>query len=95
LFRVLGCVACAFVHRVAHMSQTIAGVVRKALDEAGHLTPKGELTRDAERQTGLTRGTVGRALASGEIKVHQLAALAALLDVKPSELVARAEETAA
>lgn len=73
---------------------SLAEVVRGALGEAGHLTPKGELTRNAERITGLSRGTVGRALASGDIKMHQLAALAALLDVKPSDLMARAEVAA-
>ena len=84
------------MRRVAHVnhSSSLAQVVRGELAEAGHLTPAGLLTRDAERRTGLDRNTIGRVLASGAITAQQLGARAELLDVRPSDLMARAESAA-
>lgn len=50
--------------------------------------------REVERATGLARTTLTRKISSGDFKVSELEALAALLGLKASALIGMAEDAA-
>lgn len=80
-------------HTVVHMTrltpEMLAQVVRDELDATGLAE------REIERRTGISRDTLQRRVAAGELRSGDLLKVAALLDITLSALVARAEKRAA
>ena len=80
-------------YRVAHMSQPtpelLARVAREELD-AISLSE-----REIERRTGISRETLNRRIAAGELRSGDLLKIAALLGIPLSKLVRIAERRAA
>lgn len=79
-------------HTMAHMSQltslTLAQAFRAELDATGLSD------REIEGRTGISRDTLKRRIAAGDLRSNDLLAIARLLDLPLSKLVLRAEERA-
>lgn len=83
---------------MSHTTASLAEVVRDALNVAGHLTPKGDLTRTAADllPAYVSRATVSRHLVTGDFTTPELHSVATiLLNTTASALMAQAEQRAA
>ena len=75
------------IHHMNHLTpELLAQVVRAELDATG-LTE-----REIQRRTGISRDTLNRRIAAGDLRSRDLLRIAGVLDIPLSVLVARAEK---